>query len=771
MIIKTLFGGREWSVGTVFVTAGLAALALSACGDREPAGDKAASDPSVEARSDRQTAFRVREAFDAALDSDRGWAGAIDEPATALADRPFRLRFEVSATDEADRPRHYRLETRRNGGAWEPLPAENFPQPEKVHEFPLGSPDRAWRVVRGEAASLRARSDDGDEYLEIATGDQPLLVLGEYAVHWQPVEFAAELRFDDPDRGRAGLVFDYRNAENYSRVDVIAPDSVRLVRVEEGEAAILAEHSAEVASGRWLELKTIFADDGLLVEFDDEALVFSAPLDKGFSPLPGIYMPGDSVANLASIVVEGEPRSPRTSIVASPVFAHGEPTSDLLPVSDRPFTGGNGVSFAEFAPPWTPEVGHGEWEFPIVIRKFSDRAAMNESGDRFDYRLVERDAGPLASEAVASVTLEVPDGHVGGTFVETPMRLGPWQADSGDLYFPMEPSETWNQLMMIKSSNGGRSWREVDGVSRPETGDLEGFASVLHDDRIHMLHQTSDDVWYHAFNTSDHPDAPDTWAVRDERLASPEEPPTQVADLAVRSDGSIVAVYGGPDDIRLRIRSAGGQWSERQLIDADGDAVLSGPTLVLGRDDIVHLAYTGSDGSAWYRRITPQGELGEADSIATNLGTGSEDVGSILPLLYLPQSDTVSLIYRSAEELLHERRVSGDGEWSEPRIVSDRLVVQNAVDADQVGADAVVDGDRIHLLLIEQAGGRLFHVIGEESGWRESGLQVDGENVQWVRGAVIERSDGTRAYGYVYDGGSDGGSGMNRYRSIELPAH
>jgi len=109
--------------------------------------------------------------------------------------------------------------------------------------------------------------------------------------------------------------------------------------------------------------------------------------------------------------------------------------------------------------------------------------------------------------------------------------------------------------MTVRSTDGGATWTEMDGANRPATGDLEGFASRMADNRIHMLHQTSDHVFYHVFRTSDHPEQPNTWAIRDERLASPQEPPTQVADIAVRSDGSVVAVYGGPEKIHYRIRT------------------------------------------------------------------------------------------------------------------------------------------------------------------------------------------------------------------------
>ncbi|MEA3643928.1 MAG: hypothetical protein VBE63_28965, partial [Lamprobacter sp.] len=228
-----------------------------------------------------------------------------------------------------------------------------------------------------------------------------------------------------------------------------------------------------------------------------------------------------STAQFRDLVIEGNPASPRVSIIASEVFQHRAETSDLLNGSGAPFSGGAGISFADSTPVWSTAEGHGEWEWPLVIRRFADGAVTNEAGDTFEFRMADAQGQAVASPRVPGVTVSVPPGHMGGTFVETPARIGPWQASNGDLYFLMEPSETYNALMTVKSSDGGKTWREVDGINRPETGDLEGVASALAEGRIHILHQTSDDVWYHVFNTSDHQRAPDVWAIRDERLASP----------------------------------------------------------------------------------------------------------------------------------------------------------------------------------------------------------------------------------------------------------
>lgn len=758
----------------------LAALLLAGCIDRDPASGSEATPAQSDAAAastrfeqDRQTAFRVRADFDAGLNSDRGWASGVNQPAAVTADQPFRIRFEV-ASGVASEPRSYQLEMRRNDGEWQPLPAEDFPYPLKMHELAadIGTGDDAggaWQFERGDASQMRLSSEDGHSVWTIQAGEHDLLALGCYAIHWQPAEFTVELRLPDEPRASVGIVFDFREDGEFFAVELARPDAVRIVHVEDRVTSVIAERRIALAAGRWLELKLILGDEEITVELDDAPHVFSDPLPRAISsPRLGVYVRAQGAADIRSLSVEAEARSPRSSIVSSANFEHGAQTQDLLPVSDLPFTGGSGVSFAERTPRWVPAGGHGEWSFPIVIRRFSDDAALSEHGDRFDYRLATVEGKPVETGTIASVQLTVPDGHLGGTFVETPMRIGPWQAENGDLYFIMEPSETWNRMMIVKSSDGGRSWREADGKARPETGDLEGLGSAFAGDRIHILHQTSNEVLYHAFDTAGHADDPDAWVVRDEIVSAPPQPPTQVADIAVRSDDSLVAVYGSAEELRYRIRSAEGQWGEEGLIDEPSGAVLSGPTVVRGKDDVVHLAYTADDGSGWYRRIGPDNAIGEPLRFTSDLGTAEEDVGAILPLVYLEESDSVGIVYRTKDGRLRERRLAANGALSEPVVITERSVVQNAVDSDQVGADAVADGETIHLLFIEAGTGNLFHVSGVDGDWGDAAPVVTDAEVQWVRGTIVDLPEGGRAYGFVYDAGSNGGSGMNRFGQVPL---
>lgn len=464
-----------------------------------------------------------------------------------------------------------------------------------------------------------------------------------------------------------------------------------------------------------------------------------------------------------------EDASPRVSIVSAGAYENGTEAADLLTGSENDYAGGAGVSLAAVTPVWSGGNVHGEWEWPVVIRRFADGAVTNDEGDTFEFRMVEEGGNLLESYVNPVLTLSVPPRHLGGTFVETPGRIGPWEASNGDLYFIMEPTETDNVMMMVKSTDRGATWEEVDGANRPSADDLEGLAADMSGGTIHILHQTSDEVWHHSFRTSDHPSSPDSWDIRDELVATPAEPPTQVASIAVRPDDSIVGVYGGPEKIHFKIRSPDGTWGAETVVDAGVPPNLSGPQVVPGEGNVVHLAYNGYDGTGWYRRIQPDGTLTSREQVATGLGTTEYDAGSILPLVFIPETNTVVVIYRLATGKLWERRSVAHGPLSDPVQVSERNVVQNAVDSDQTGADAIANGTTVHVLFIEEESGSIYHTRSDEAGtWQAPTPAVEGIQAQWLRGRRLTSGQGPSVYGYVYDAGSNGGSGMNKYAEVPL---
>lgn len=722
-----------------------------------------------------QSAYRIRAHDHAPLNGMGNWASPINYPATVSADQPFRIRFEVEGQSTTTNEESFSMEFRRNGGPWVALKAENFPQPAKIYEMeyeelPEGSLASLWAIPTKGSPKFSWQGSEGPGHLTLESGSKSSVAVMKKQTHWQATEFAVKMCLPREGTGAAGVIFAYENTENYLRADLDVDHGIKLVQVKSGRTAILSSHRMTLERGHWFELKLATKGQKLTLEYDDGGAVIEQGLAQPLQAMgPGIYLPPQGSIHISSITIEGEPASPMTSIISSQSFDHGSATQDQLKGSALPFTGGSGISFSRTTTTWKGS-GQSEWEFPIVIRRFSDEAALSKTGDRFDYRMVDSKGRPLMAEMIASVIVKVPDGHLGGTFVETPMRLGPWQAANHDLYFLMEPAETWNALMVVRSSDYGRSWQDLDGANRPATGDLEGFASAYVNGIIHMVHQTSDDVWYHAFHTSDHQQNPNVWAIVDERIASPAEPPTQVADIAVRGDGSIVTVYGGRNRLFFSVRNFKGEWSGPKVIEGAPSVVLSGPSLVLGRNDVVHLTYTSNDGSAWYRHISPENRLSPPSLISEGLGKDEDAVGSILPVVYVPETDTMSVIYRLSNGQLWERQLDiSQGAWSAPTCVTPATVIQNAVDSDQTGADAIVHRGSVHVLYIDSSDKKLYHAMRSWGGqWSTPKLCGEDHPVQWVRGAVIKRADGSEAYGYVIDAGSFGGSGMNRYREQAL---
>ena len=715
-------------------------------------------------------AFRVRSDFTAELNADAGWAGGLNESAAVRADRPFRIRFEMEASAGASSVAGFRLQGRRNGGEWTDLEAHDFPYP--VRELDLdfeaseiGAPPAGWSFAPEGAAGIAVAVDGQKRILRVPAADRS--VTGLFSAPWPVTEFAAEFRLPSGNRG-VGLVFAHGDAANHGRVFVDpAAGAVRVSRIVDGSETLVAERRAVIVPGEWTTLEVETNGSEVEVNYGDDAVEFTADLGAAIPPsAPGFVVPAGATVEFREFSFAGEARTPRASIVSCPAYQDGSATSDLLKGSPAAFRAGGGVSLADRTGIWNGAGAHGEFEWALVVRRYADGAVTNEEGDTFEFRMIGADGN--ARGPTAAVRVAIPPGHVGGTFVETPGRIGPWQAANGDLYFIMEPTETDNVFMMIKSTDNGRTWREVDAANRPATNDLEAVDSRQAGDTIHVIHQVTESLRYHAFRTSDHAVHPDTWAVRDE-VAARAESVAQAASLVVRSDGSMVAFHVG-DTVRYAVRSPAGVWGADAVIDPGSDPKSAGPRAVLGAGDTVHLAYYGMDGTIWYRRVLPDGTLTPRQPIASGLGATRAEYGAVLPLVFIPRSNTLVILYRQSDGLLWERRVVAEGPPTPPVRVTDRAVVQDAVDSQQPGAHAVLDGEVIYVLFIDDSSRSIFST-NDRGGWQPPTLEISGIRGSWVRGEVQARANGSRVLGYIYDAGSNGGAGMNRYAELELPAN
>ena len=104
--------------------------------------------------------------------------------------------------------------------------------------------------------------------------------------------------------------------------------------------------------------------------------------------------------------------------------------------------------------------------------------------------------------------------------------------------------------------------------------------------------------------------------------------------------------------------------------------------------------------------------------------------------------------------------VNGDG-------YSDVIISASRYDNGQT------DEGRVYVAAIDEETRDLLLIQGRPDGegrivWETPRIVVPDVNAQWVRGRVIAGADGAPAYGVVYDAGSNGGSGMNRYGAVVL---
>jgi hypothetical protein len=724
----------------------------------------------VRLAAEGETAFRVRSDFSAPLNDDRGWAGALNENVTIAADRPFRLRFEVERGPGSSPAAQFRLQFRRNGGDWADVEAHDFPYPVREIELDfedetIGTKPVGWSVAAGSAGDFAVVADGKGKILRARAAERPLTALR--TPPWEATEFAASFRLPAENRSGFGLVFGYVDASNHCRVFLDpAAGAIRVSRFADGKETVVAERKAGITPGRWLDLELQILGGEVQVNFDNDALEFAARLEAAVPPKSlGFHVPARGAVAFREFAVAGEARTPRVSIVSSPAFQNGAPTTDLLRGASTRFQPGAGMSLTERTPPWPGAAAHGEFEWAIVVRRYADGAVTNDEGDTFELRMVEADGARPITSRNPLLRLTIPPGHVGGTYVEAPGRIGPWQASNGDLYFIMEPTETDNVFMMVKSADGGRTWREIDGANRPQTDDLESVDARLVGDTIHMIHQVTNSTRYHTFQTSDHPTQPDTWAIRDE-VAARARSIAQAAAVAMRSAGSIVAFYVA-DTVHYSIRSAAGTWAADTALDPRVAPRSAGPKAVLGADGVVHVAYYGMDGTIWYRRMLPDGTFTARQQLATGLRQTRAEYGAVLPLVFVPETNTLVIIYRQSDRRLWERRVVNYGPPTPAVPVTDRAVIQDAVDSQQPAADACADGATVHVLFVDESTGSLFST--HDSGlrqWQPPKQEVGGIQGSWVRGTTYTRPDGARVYGFVYDAGSKGGAGMNRFAEV-----
>ncbi|HBN14037.1 MAG TPA: hypothetical protein DD407_03285, partial [Pseudohongiella sp.] len=107
--------------------------------------------------------------------------------------------------------------------------------------------------------------------------------------------------------------------------------------------------------------------------------------------------------------------TPMVSTLSATAYQAGEETERLLGDPELEWDEAIALSATAVTPVWRTTGDALEWEWPLVIRRFSDGPSFAEDEERFEFRLVDGMGLVLGGRQPAPVILRARAGHLGGT--------------------------------------------------------------------------------------------------------------------------------------------------------------------------------------------------------------------------------------------------------------------------------------------------------------------------------------------------------------------
>jgi hypothetical protein len=368
-------------------------------------------------------------------------------------------------------------------------------------------------------------------------------------------------------------------------------------------------------------------------------------------------------------------------------------------------------------------------------------------------------------------------GDVGGVYPEASNFIGPFRDGNGNLYTVTELTAATPRPVIRKSTDGGRTWNEVDGANRPTHSDLESVWMVQDGTRIHVLHQrsgsltTATRVSYHSFNTSDAATSPDTWQIKNQVVHVPAlatNPDNQSVSLVQRSNGDLLAFYrtdasgpaqSDPERVAWRKKPAGGTWGAETIVDSTPGKSFTQVAAVRGANDKVHIFYKNDTDSAVWHRSLDVGNTLSAAEVVNDSPTSREDHAMSNPA-YVDAVGTerVTIAWkRASDAALVGAVIDNDETPQAEEVISDSAVYENpdrvesfqpvaALAADQATQKfhAVYSADATHDLWMDARNG----------GWGVDVPMVEATDAEIVSSNIFSHSAGNgghKVIGTVFD--------------------
>ncbi len=473
--------------------------------------------------------------------------------------------------------------------------------------------------------------------------------------------------------------------------------------------------------------------------------------------------------------------APAGVVVLSAQYANGDAINTERLTGTSTFVAGEGLESSITSKSFTLSNQETEIEYCLMALGFHDGPAQNVVDDELIFRMVEADGTAFTgtyTNPTVTISTETA-GYIGGTFVEHPHIIGPFVDGNGNLYTGIEHSTTDNNVVIIKSTDDGVTWREGN-VSRPATKDFEGVSIVQVADTLHIL-QSRSDVRYHTYRMSSHA-SPDTWDIKDEIVDSTiTAHSVQACSLHYRSnDATLVAFYvDDVTDARIRYNIRNGTWGGSSDWDTAASIDFISPFGVLGEDDKIHIIYKDdTNGVLYHQSLSKTDVKGTRHSLVTGLPVagGTNAILQVNPTYYDDAGvEVIMAMYKKVgtDAVIFATPIKDDGTpGTEVQATTTNVESQEGGNAMAI-ATADVDGKRIYLFW--SAGNDDPYDIyrtdnDDEGGWSTDAEEQDAVTAHWISGRVIVEGSGDTVFGYFWDDGSAGGTGFVKYDTFLISA-
>ena len=494
------------------------------------------------------------------------------------------------------------------------------------------------------------------------------------------------------------------------------------------------------------------------------------------------------------------------SIVDKVTIADAAATTNILGGSGLGFVAGTG-SHTAVSSSVTLDNQHTELEWRILVHTLSSSPTARSqevTGAEFEFRVVESDNTLLGGTyVIPKITLNVPDGYIGGTAVETSANFQFIQIPAtGTFYMLQEDGETEANIVMLKSLDGGDTWLTMTEGIELAQNDMESVSYAYDDSAkvIHILH-VGGSAEYYQYATEDHAtETPDSFlvgviTVSEQQLNASIDSANQTAELILRGS-TLYAFYSdliGTDQVVYRKKpdlSTTDNWAAEVSIDTEGGSSdFAGVAAVLGpNSDLIHMFYTDySQFILWHRSLNTSDTLGDRHSCDTDQPQSNDGTHNMTNAIswYNGSVEKAMVGYAGdANEYLWTVTVEEDAAADARQNASNsvRILVDPAsVNARQPVATIGVDTntDIIYAFYALDADADLWRSTSADgASWAGHTEELDGVIVHAIRGQVLIHGagihGGNTVFGYIREAQynqlsatpKSGYTGTNRYDEL-----